>query len=196
LLAKEKPMKSRSSHQVGWVRSGSTLLGLALAALLLSPSAAAQRMAGLGTGESHGNAQGAHPFNRGGGNVSGTHPFNRGFANAAGVRPHHGPGFQGGRWYHGHHRGHPGWWWSAGGLWYWDPAAPVYSYAYGPYGYAPVPMAAPMPDLPPQQSWFYCEGSSVYYPAVTECPGGWTEIPAAPDPAMPAPPQYMPGSQE
>ena len=192
-------MRSRSRHGGGRVSFGLSLLVVALAALLLSPSAVAQRTAGWGHGGGHGgghgNAQGSHPSNRGGGNVSGMHPFNRGFANVPGVRPHHGSGFQGGRWFHGHHHGHPGWWWSAGGLWYWYPAAPVYAYGYEPYGYAPIPMAAPQPDLPPQQSWFYCQDSGAYYPAVTECPGGWTEIPALPEQSMPVPQQYIPGPQ-
>jgi hypothetical protein len=191
----ETIMKSRSRKGGGRWSSGLVLLAVASTALLLSPTAAAQRMAGSGHAQ-HGNAQGSHSFNRGGGNVSGMHPFNRGFANVPGVRPRHGPGFQGGRWFHGHHHGHPGWWWSAGGLWYWYPAAPVYAYGYGPYGYAPSQMAAPLPDLPPQQSWFYCEGSGAYYPAVTDCPGGWTEIPAVPEQAMPVPQQYLPGPQE
>src|SRR5262245_53306214 len=32
-----------------------------------------------------------------------------------------------GHWWHGNHHGRIGWWWFAGGLWYWYPE-PVYPY--------------------------------------------------------------------
>ncbi len=182
-------MKSRSRHGGGRVGSGFVLLAVALTALLLSPLAVAQRMAGSGPAQGHGNASGPHHFNGGTGNVSSAHP--RGPVRPMGVHPRHGPGWQGGRWFHGRHHGNFGWWWLAGGVWYWYPG-PVYPYAgypypVYPYGYGPMAVANPAPDLQPAPTWYYCEDSGAYYPDVTTCPGGWTEIPAVPDQGPPIP---------
>ncbi len=98
--------------------------------------------------------------------------------------------WRGGRWYHSYHGGRFGWWWVAGGLWYFYPE-PVYPY---PNPYEPpvaviVPQqpATPAPPPPAPQNWYYCEASKAYYPYAPSCPGGWRAVPAAPNGAAAAP---------
>lgn len=94
-----------------------------------------------------------------------------------------------GHWYHGDHYGHLGWWWLAGGMWYYYPV-PVYPY---PNPYAPstvIVQSAPEPtaetEVPPApQSWYYCQSARKYYPYVSECPEGWKAVPATP-PGVPS----------
>jgi hypothetical protein len=94
-----------------------------------------------------------------------------------------------GRWMHGRHDGHLGWWWVVAGIWYFYPA-PVYPY---PNPYIPpvvieqqppvVIQPAPSATVPPPQSsqyWFYCEPAQAYYPYVSSCPSGWKKVPATP----------------
>ena len=104
-----------------------------------------------------------------------------------------------GAWRHGSHGGRIGWWWVAGGMWYFYPQ-PVYPYP-DPYRpplvvveTAPAPpvvvqMPAPVqaaPQLPPVQAqpaaqfWYYCEANRGYYPYVASCPNGWKTVPATP----------------
>jgi hypothetical protein len=162
-------MKLRSKYGDGRVRP---LLVLALAVLLLSPSAMAQRMHRSSPSQWHGNVAGLHQFNRGAGNISGFHQ-------------HNGAAWRGGHWIHGPHHGHLGWWWVAGGLWYWYPG-PVYPYPYEPS----VALVSPALNLPPPtQNWYYCEASGTYYPYVTACPGGWQEVPPTPKQDSLVPPQ-------
>ena len=75
--------------------------------------------------------------------------------------------WRGGRWFHGRHEGHEGWWWVVAGLWYFYPR-PVYPY--------------PDPYTPPTatQYWYYCPPARAYYPYVQSCPGGWRLVPATP----------------
>jgi len=92
-----------------------------------------------------------------------------------------------GRWRHGWHDDRIGWWWVAGGLWYFSPA-PVYPY---PDPYVPpvvvqqapptvVIQQAPPATIPPQppQNWYYCEPSRAYYPYASSCPVEWKLVPA------------------
>jgi len=171
-------MKSR-------VRSGLTLLVLALPVLLLSPSATAERMHGSPHGRGH------HQFNKVPGHISG---FNK--HNHAALRGGH---FVHGH-RHGHHHGHLGRGWVNGRLWYGYPAT-VYPYPYlyrYPYPYSyPYPYPYPYsssysavyPYQPPpavtsppiymgpaMQYWSFCEASGAYYPNVTTCPGGWKQV--------------------
>lgn len=94
-----------------------------------------------------------------------------------------------GSWRHTHHAGRLGWWWVAGGSWYFYPQ-PVYPY---PDPYLPstvivqtpppvvvAPVAPPVVQEPPPQIWYYCEASAGYYPYVPACPGGWKTVPATP----------------
>ncbi|HEY8027382.1 MAG TPA: hypothetical protein VIF60_22755 [Burkholderiaceae bacterium] len=95
--------------------------------------------------------------------------------------------WRGGHWTHSWHGGRYGWWWLAGGLWYYYPN-PIYPYP-GPWE-PPVatvvtPGAAVTP--PPTNYWYFCQASNSYYPYVSACPGGWQRVPATPAP--PAAPQ-------
>jgi hypothetical protein len=87
-----------------------------------------------------------------------------------------------GHWEHGFHDSRYGWWWLAGGEWYFYPA-PVFPYP-NPYepSFAVInPSAQPAPTLPPQpQNWYHCSSPTGYYPYVTSCPGGWQAVPATP----------------
>lgn len=85
-----------------------------------------------------------------------------------------------GRWFHGDHEGRLGWWWIAGGLWYFYPY-PVYPYP-DPY----LPPDLPVPAVPPPptpSAWYYCDAAHGYYPYVSACPEGWRAV--APNPAAP-----------
>ncbi len=106
--------------------------------------------------------------------------------------------WRGGRWHKGRHEGTFGWWWIAGGAWYFYPQ-PVYPYP-DPYvppvmvmqatpqiapaivtAHPPAPAPAPTPAAPAAaQSWYYCEASKSYYPYVASCPTGWKTVPATP----------------
>jgi len=102
---------------------------------------------------------------------------------------HHFEVWRGGEWRHARHDGRLGWWWIAGGMWYFYPQ-PVYPYP-DPYtppvvvvqtAPAPVPQP-PAPTVQPQQAaqvWYYCEASKTYYPYVSSCPAGWKTVPATP----------------
>jgi hypothetical protein len=95
--------------------------------------------------------------------------------------------WRGGHWIHGRHDGRIGWWWVAGGLWYFYPA-PVYPYP-SPWEPPPVVLATPpattAPPPPATQYWYYCEASKSYYPYVATCPGGWKQVPATPSAEAP-----------
>lgn len=64
---------------------------------------------------------------------------------------------------------------------------PYYPYPYyapPPVIYAPPPViyAPPAPTLvaPQAQTWYYCDNPKGYYPYVSECTGGWRQVPAQP----------------
>jgi hypothetical protein len=170
---KDMIMKLRSKHGGGRIRSGLTLLVLALPVLLLSPSATAERMHGSPQGRGH-HISGVHKHNnaalRGGHSSHGRH---HGHLQCHHLRGHH---------LHGHHHRHFSPWWVNSGLWYSYPA-PVYSYPYSTvytyrYPYVP-PVAVASPPIyigPAMQYWSFCEASGAYYPNVTTCPGGWKQV--------------------
>lgn len=99
-----------------------------------------------------------------------------------------------GAWRHGSHGGRVGWWWVAGGMWYFYPQ-PVYPYP-DPYRppvivieqapqpvvvpIQPAPQVAPVVTPPAAQFWYYCEAAGAYYPYVATCPSGWKTVPATP----------------
>jgi hypothetical protein len=85
--------------------------------------------------------------------------------------------WRGGRWHHGWHDDHFGWWWIVGGLWYFYPQ-PVYPYP-DPYA-PPVVVTQPPPAAASPQVWYYCDSARGYYPYVPSCPGGWRTVPAVP----------------
>jgi hypothetical protein len=97
--------------------------------------------------------------------------------------------WRGGHWYHGNHGGRLGWWWIAGGIWYFYPA-PIYPYP-NPYEPPPAVLVTPPadPPPPPTQYWYYCDASRGYYPYVPTCPGGWRQVPATPPGVQPTPPK-------
>lgn len=87
-----------------------------------------------------------------------------------------------GQWYHGRRDGRLGWWWIAGGVWYFYPA-PVYPY---PDPYQPPVVVVPSPPSPvAQQYWYYCSNPPGYYPYVPQCMTGWERVPAAVSPGPP-----------
>ncbi len=90
--------------------------------------------------------------------------------------------WHGGHWERREHDGRLGWWWIAGGLWYFYPA-PVYPYP-DPYVPPPVARIAPAPEAPPPPPtptvWYYCESAHAYYPYINSCPEGWHSVPAKP----------------
>jgi hypothetical protein len=95
--------------------------------------------------------------------------------------PWQGPEFERwrhGRWWHGPHGGHVGWWWVVGGDWYFYPA-PVYPY---PDPYLPPVVAAPVPPPAAPPVYYWCDHPRGYYPAVPACRAPWRAVPAAPPP--------------
>ena len=93
--------------------------------------------------------------------------------------------WRGGHWFHEWHNGHFGWWWFAGGVWYFYDA-PVYPY---PTVVSEVTVVEPMTAPPPPQGaaapmYYYCDNPAGYYPYVATCPTPFRPVPAAP----PAPP--------
>lgn len=101
--------------------------------------------------------------------------------------------WRGGRWVHDWHDGRMGWWWLAGGAWYFYPQ-PVYPY---PDPYTPAVViqqpAAPVVVAPQTtaQVWYYCAASKGYYPYVATCPSGWQTVAPTP-PATPDVPPDLP----
>ena len=99
--------------------------------------------------------------------------------------------WRGGRWIHERHEGRWGWWWVAGGMWYFYPQ-PVYPYP-DPY----IPPVVVQPNAAPQaagQFWYYCQANNGYYPYVASCPSGWSTVPAIPPSAPAAAPPAPPGA--
>lgn len=91
-----------------------------------------------------------------------------------------------GRWVHGPHAGHPGWWWVVGSTWYFYPS-PSYPY---PNPFEPAPpwsLPMPAPGAPPARFWYFCDELQRYYPYVATCPGNWRQVPATQAPAGSAP---------
>lgn len=87
-----------------------------------------------------------------------------------------------GYWHRGWYGPRFGWWWVVGPSWYYYPA-PVYPYP-NPYVPPVVVQTAPAkPGPAPEQYWYYCTGARKYYPYVSECPGGWQQVPVTPPPA-------------
>lgn len=92
--------------------------------------------------------------------------------------------WQRGRWHHGWHGDRWGWWWLAGGIWYYYPV-PIYPYPdpYVPGSVVVVNNTAASPQPPaeqPVQYWYHCSSPEGYYPYVANCPAGWQPVPATP----------------
>ncbi len=100
--------------------------------------------------------------------------------------------WHGGHWTRGNHDGRLGWWWVVGPSWYFY-TAPVYPYP-SPWEPAEI-IGTPMtvtPPMPPAQFWYYCDASKNYYPYVSQCPGGWKPMTAAPSSNGTAPMPQVP----
>ena len=104
----------------------------------------------------------------------------------------HGPAYwHSGYWHHGWYGGRNGWWWIAGGSWYWY-NAPVYPYPGAVsevYVTPPASVAAP-PAAPAPQMWYYCDNPQGYYPYVQSCSQPFRPVvpQASAAPAVPAAP--------
>ena len=92
--------------------------------------------------------------------------------------------WRGGVWRQSWHDGRFGWWWIAGGDWFFYPV-PVYPYP-DPYAYVPLQTVVVQPQppqtiapQPAQQLWYYCDSAKGYYPYVATCPSGWRAVPGA-----------------
>jgi hypothetical protein len=112
--------------------------------------------------------------------------------------------WRGGRWANTCYAGRCGWWWLAGGFWYFY-TAPVYPYPLfvsdafypdpGPViappavmaPPPPAPVAPPVAPPPTAQVWYYCDNPAGYYPYVQSCPTQFRAVPATP--AAPPPPR-------
>jgi hypothetical protein len=91
----------------------------------------------------------------------------------------------GGHWNHAWHNGRFGWWWFAGGLWYFYDA-PIYPYP----GYVSDYYAdddQPGPGYQQGPAWYYCSNPPGYYPYVQNCGTPWQPVPATPPPPPPGP---------
>lgn len=133
-------------------------------------------------------AHGAHGHGHGGpGPGHARTPGRQWHGNIARFHEHDWPVWRGGHWSHARHGGRIGWWWVVGPTWYFYPQ-PVYPYP-SPWVPADIISVAPTEaaPMPPAQYWYYCEASRSYYPYVSYCPGGWKQVPAAPDAGVPAP---------
>ncbi len=114
--------------------------------------------------------------------------------------------WRGGRWNNACYRGRCGWWWFAGGQWYFYDR-PIYPYPLEvsvvtyvePIEEAPVvavptaPVVQPEPEPTPafaaqqqQQVWYFCAAANAYYPYVSSCPSGWQTVPATSPPNIPS----------
>lgn len=170
------------------VRSLLCVAAVAAAALIASPSYAGGGHNGGGGGAramghgGHGGAIGRGGINRGGINRGIRRGgINRGL-HRAGIRrfhgnfrnwsPRHRAFWRRGHWWHGRHRGRLGWWWFAGGSWYWYPAA-VYPY--------PTYASAYAVDGGSGGTWYYCKDPEGYYPYVRSCNANWQPVPAQPN---------------
>jgi hypothetical protein len=102
--------------------------------------------------------------------------------------------WRGGAWRNSCFGGRCGWWWFAGGQWYFYDH-PVYPYPLvvsevafvEPVALAPVATVAPLapvaPPPPQAQVYYYCDNPPGYYPSVPSCPTHFRPVPA------PAPPR-------
>jgi len=112
--------------------------------------------------------------------------------------------WRGGRWSQTCYFGRCGWWWFAGGMWYFYDR-PVYPYPLvvgevtylEPVPVAPPPVvvvepAPPPPPPPPQpvqaapQYWYWCDNPQGYYPYVQACSVEFRQVPV---PVNNAPPR-------
>jgi len=96
--------------------------------------------------------------------------------------------WRGGHWNRTCFDGRCGWWWFAGGQWYFYDS-PIYPYpvvvsnvAYvAPVAAAPViAVAAPLTVAPPPKLYYYCDNPPGYYPQVANCNTQFRQVAAPP----------------
>jgi len=95
--------------------------------------------------------------------------------------------WRGGAWHHEYHNGRLGYWWFAGGAWYFYDQ-PVYPYPVvvsDTYYVDPVVVEAPPPPPqalapPPPGYWYYCDNPPGYYPYIGSCATPFRTVPAQP----------------
>jgi hypothetical protein len=92
--------------------------------------------------------------------------------------PHEHRAWRGGHWRYAYHRGHRGWWWIVGTVWFYYPA-PIYPYPtyVGSLDYYDYYDWYGAPDY----YWYYCTDPQGYYPYVQECRGTWHALPPVPE---------------
>jgi hypothetical protein len=97
----------------------------------------------------------------------------------------------GGHWSRSWHNGRYGWWWFAGGAWYFY-NTPIYPYPgyvsdyYSDDDYGPGSPGGP--------AWYYCANPPGYYPYVRTCSAPWQPVPAGGSSGY-GPPQGGPNDQ-
>ncbi|HMA49955.1 MAG TPA: hypothetical protein VKP60_09400 [Magnetospirillaceae bacterium] len=103
--------------------------------------------------------------------------------------PHDREVWLGGHWHHEWHNGRFGWWWFAGGAWYFYDA-PVWPYptVVSTMTYVEPAAAPPPPAATAAPTYYYCDNPAGYYPYVQTCPTPWRQVPAAAPPPGSAPP--------
>ena len=96
-----------------------------------------------------------------------------------------------GHWRHERHGDYDGWWWLAGGAWYFYPE-PIYPYPdyvssetydedYSDDDTSGDDTAGGNDqDQQPAPYWYYCEHPKGYYPYVRSCDGKWEPVPMTP----------------
>jgi hypothetical protein len=150
---------------------------LACAALLLAGSSLLLATPGLAQsppshgwhGSPHGGSPGGHP--------GGTPHFTFAHRDFGHFSPAEHARWVGGNWNHGWHNGRFGWWWFAGGAWYFY-NSPIYPYP----GYVSDDYVDADDYGPPGQTWYYCQNPPGYYPYVQTCRIPWQPVPASPPP--------------
>jgi hypothetical protein len=149
---------------------------LAAALAVICTVAIAPAQAQRGPGGGHGGGGGVHAGGvggHGGGGFRGDF-HGRDFGHFS---PGESRAWRGGGWRHEWHDGRLGWWWVAGGGWYFYPT-PIYPY---PTYVAPPIVLGPQPRMPegvpPAQFWYFCDNPKGYYPYVASCNGPWHQVP-------------------
>jgi hypothetical protein len=166
---------------------GVSALALGLAMAMTTPALAQQHHDGQSGGSWHGGGAGWH-------GSSGWHGSAGWHGGARGgfVPMHHFAGhdwahfsvgdraaWRGGRWWHGPWHGRRGWWWFAGGAWYFydTPVYPYPGYVSDYYvdqdSYDNSDYAGGAP-----YSWYYCQNPPGYYPYIQNCKAQWQAVPA------------------
>ena len=133
---------------------------------------------------------GGHPWGPPGGHPSGHpwgspggHPgFHFSHHDFAHFSPAEHQAWIGGHGGHMWHNGVYGWWWFAGGIWY------FYDTPFDEYPpYVSSEYYVEQPEYGPEPTWWYCNNPPGYYPYVQSCSTPWQPVPVTPPPPPPGP---------